>query len=157
MSFQRLTWIVPVALAALPATALAQETKAKYADIGGWTVEVYKVDGDYMRCGAVAPASVGSRTSFEKSREGWTLVVPTQAKADPVKGAIAVDGKSFSGDFYPMADGRAGMFLKPDQLKSVQGGKAMTIKIGVEQTLIPLDGVGAVFAKITECDKKNSR
>ncbi len=157
MSLRTLTWIIPLALAALPATALAQETTAKYAEIGGWTVEIHKSDGDYMRCGAVAPAGVGSQTSFEKSREGWTLVVPTQAKGDPAKGSVAIDGKSFSGDFYPMADGRAGLFLKPDQLKSIQAGKALTIKIGAEQTLVPLDGMGAVFAKITECDKKNSR
>jgi len=159
MSFHNVKWIVSaVVIAALPVAALAQETKAKkYADVSGWTVESYAVDGQYMRCGAVVPASVGSKVSFEKSSEGWTLLVPTKAKGDTVKGAVDIDGKSFSGEFNLMDDNRVGLFLKPAQLKSVQGGKAMIVKIGAEQTPVPLTGIGAVISKITECDKKNSQ
>jgi hypothetical protein len=144
-----------VALVALPVLASAQQSSSKkYADINGWAVLAYSQDGSYMRCGAIAPGSSGSPISFEKSREGFTLLVPTQAKGDPVRGVVAIDGKTFSGPFYPMDDGRVGMFLKRKQLKTIQGGKSMTVKIGAEETAVSLEGVATALRKVSECDDK---
>ncbi|MDF2119720.1 hypothetical protein PY365_29585 [Roseiarcaceae bacterium H3SJ34-1] len=143
------------ALTALPAGASAQQLVAKkYADVGGWTIESYKVDGRYMRCGAVAPAMPARRTSFEKSREGWTVVLPTKAKGDSVQGSVAIDGRTFRGPFYRMDDDRVGLFLKQGQLRLLRASMAMSIRIGGEQTRVSLAGAASALGKLSECDKK---
>jgi hypothetical protein len=144
-----------LALTALPIGASAQQLVAKtYADVSGWTIQSYKVDGRHMRCGALVPGNTGTKTSFEKSSEGWTVLVPTNAKGDSVQGSVDIDGKTFRGAFSRMDDDRVGLFLKQGQLKMLRAGKSMSVRIGAEQTQVSLAGVAPVFSKLAECDKK---
>lgn len=149
-----------LALAALPTGASAQQLVAKtYADVGGWMVESYKVDGRHMRCGAIAPGNAETKTSFEKSSEGWTVLVPTMAQGDALQGSVEIDGKTFRaktfrGKFFRMDDDRVGLFLKPGHLKMLRVGKSMSVSIGAEQTRISLVGAAPALSKISECDKK---
>jgi hypothetical protein len=147
--------LLAFAVLALPAGAVAQPaTTAKtYAEVSGWTVKSYSVAGTHMRCGAVAPGEPGALTSLEKSREGWTLVVRTAAKGDSLKGVVDVDGKRFGGDFFRMDDNRVGLFLKAVQLKSIESGKAMTVRISGESTKVPLAGIAPVIASVAQCDR----
>jgi hypothetical protein len=144
-----------LALTTLPISASAQQLVAKtYADVGGWTVESYKVHGRHMRCGAIVPGNAGTKTSFEKSSEGWTVLVPTEAKGDSLQGTVGVDGKTFSGKFFRMDDNRVGLFLKQGQLRMLRAGKAMSVRIGAEQTQLSLVGAASTLSKLAECDKK---
>ena len=143
-------------LVALPVCASAQPASSKkYADVNGWAVLSYSHAGSHMRCGAVAPGDSGSLTSFEKSREGWTVLVRTTVTGDSVQGTIEIDGRTFGGPFYRMEDDRVGLFLKDAQLKKTRSGKFMTVTIGVEKTQVSLSGVNGVFRKVAECDKKS--
>jgi hypothetical protein len=149
-----------LALTALPIGAAAQQLVAKtYADFGGWTIESYKSDGRHMRCGGIAPGNAGAKTSFEKSSEGWTVLVPTKAEGDSVEGSVGVDGKTFRsktfrGKFHRMDDDRVGLFLKQGQLRMLRAGTAMSVRIGAEQTQVSLAGVASMLRKLAECDKK---
>jgi hypothetical protein len=73
-----------LAVITLPISASAQSTTAKKygADVAGWTIEAYSTDGQHMRCGAIVPSATAiAKVSFEKSSEGWTVVVPTKRRA----------------------------------------------------------------------------
>jgi len=142
-----------LALAVPPVHASAQQLVAKtYADAGGWRIESYRIGRQHMRCGAIAPA--GTMTIFEKSREGWTVVVPTQAKGDTLQGLIDIDGRRFRGPFHRMDDDRVGFFLKLPQLRPLRAGKAMNVRIDGEQTSVPLAGSASVFHALAACDEK---
>jgi hypothetical protein len=142
-----------VTLAALPIGASAQDLVAKpYADERGWKIEAYQIGGRHMRCGAIAPT--GGKTIFEKSREGWTVVVPTQAKGDTLQGVVGIDGRTFRGPFHRMDDDRVGFFLRPAQLTRIRAGKTMHVRIEAEQTTVPIEGTASVFRKLSECNEK---
>lgn len=147
--------LLGLALASLPAGVSAQQIVAKrFADVSGWTVQSYGISGSHMRCGAVAPGAPGSFSSFEKSSEGWTLVVRTKAKGDSVKGTVDIDGRSAPGEFVRMDDDRVGLFLKAAQIDRIRAGKQLTVAIAAEQTAVPLAGIAAVLRKVAECDDK---
>lgn len=134
----------------LTSTASAQTWKAKkIADIGGWTVNANSADDLFMNCEAMAPG--GSPASLSKSSEGWVLKASSKAKADKVKGALDVDGKAISVTFDKFDEGKYGVFLKAPQLKALQGGKALIVKIGGEETKIAIDGLSAVTRKLAQC------
>jgi len=68
--------LAALALTAHPFHASAQQAVAKkYADVGGWTIESYKIDSQHMNCGAVPPGAPPSQSAFEISREGWVVVL----------------------------------------------------------------------------------
>lgn len=128
--------------------------ETKVAEVSGWTVSAVSVDGQYVRCAAAAPAALNLAAAFEKSSEGWTLLVPSGVSGDEVKGRVEVDGKGSKAVFYRMDDERMGTFLKDGQLKSIRSGKLLLATIGPEQTRLPLDGVPAVLIALAACDKK---
>ncbi|BBU60071.1 hypothetical protein MSC49_00060 [Methylosinus sp. C49] len=137
---------------ALPSCASAQETKAKkYAETNGWTIQSFSQDGGYLRCGATAS---GATYSFQKSSEGFTLLVASSTKGDEAKGVVKVGDKSFGGAFYRMDDNRLGSFLKPPQLEAIKRAKSLSVTIGAERTQISLDGAPAALRKLAECDAK---
>ncbi|ABD04765.1 hypothetical protein RPB_0053 [Rhodopseudomonas palustris HaA2] len=143
------------AVAASPCAASAQDAKAKkYAEVGGWTVESYSMDGQYMRCGAIVPGAV--KIAFEKSAEGWTVVVPTTLKTipDEIKGSVELDGKAAKASFYGGDAGRVMTFLKDPQIKALRTAKSFVVKAGQETTPVPLAGIDAALRKAAECDGK---
>ena len=129
--------------------------ETKVAEVSGWTVSAVSVDGQYVRCAAAAPAAKGLAAAFEKSSEGWTLLVPSTAAGDEVKGRVEVDGKGAKAVFYRMDDDRVGTFLRDGQLKALRSGKTLSVVIGPEQMKLPLDGVPAVLTALAACDKKS--
>ncbi|MBI5131164.1 MAG: hypothetical protein HZA66_17115 [Rhodopseudomonas palustris] len=146
--------IFGLAVAGSPPNASAQQfTTKKYAEAGGWTIQVHAADGQFMRCGAVVP---GGKVSFEISSEGWTLSLPTAkpAPADEVKGALEIDGKSVKAAYLGGDEGRLMTFLKPAQLKQIRAAKTLTATAGQEQTPGPLAGIDAALRKAGECNDK---
>jgi hypothetical protein len=81
-----------LALTAHPFHASAQQVVPKrYADVGGWTIESYKVDSQHMRCGAISPGAPPSQSAFEISREGWVVVLAPATKdkdSDELKASV---------------------------------------------------------------------
>ena len=144
--------IVP-APQATPASDPALVEK-KVAEVSGWTVNAVTVDGQYVRCAATPPAAVDIAAALEKSTEGWTLLIPSAAPGDEVKGRIEVDGKAAKSTFYRMDDERLGTFLKDGQIKAMRTAKVLTVVIGPEQTKLPLEGISAVLTALAACDKK---
>jgi hypothetical protein len=147
-----------LALTALPLHASAQQVvPQKYADVGGWTIESYKADGQHMRCGAVPPGAPPSQSAFEISREGWVVVLAPATRdknSDELKGAIDIDGRSTRGVFHRRDDGRIMTFLKAPQIKKLRSAKSITVTAGTAKTSIPLAGAGAALRKTFECDNK---
>lgn len=145
-----------VAAAVLPASAASADDMKmkKFGDANGWTVNAASSDGVFMNCEALAP---GRQASLSKSSEGWVLKAATRSKADEVKGSFDIDGKATKADFGPFDGGLYGTFLKPAQVKALQGGKALTVKIGADETKVAIEGLTAVTRKVDECVKKNSR
>jgi hypothetical protein len=146
-----------LAVITLPISASAQSTTAKKyaANVAGWTIEAYSTDGQHVRCGAIVPgATATAKVSFEKSSEGWTVVVPTQATGDEMKGALEIDSQSARGSFYRRDDGRIMTFLKEPQIKRLRAAKLMTVTVGTEKTAIPLAGIAAALRKTNECNDK---
>ena len=152
----------PALLHALCASALvigpaasAQTWKAKkFGDANGWIINSMSVEGQFMNCEALAPAAPAA---LSKSREGWVLKAPSTSKGDEVKGAFEVDGKSVKATFNRFDDGKYGVFLKPAQLKTLQAGKALSVKIGADETKLSIEGLSAVTRKVDACLKKNSQ
>jgi hypothetical protein len=136
---------------AVPLGAAAQSSTAEtVAEIGGWTIAAVSVDGAHLRC--TARPSATPQLSLEKSSEGWTVVVPSAATGDEVKGAVDVDGKSFAGVFYLMDDGRVGLFLDAGRVKRIGAGRRLAVTIAGVTTAVSLDGVGAVLKRTAACD-----
>lgn len=149
----RLAIVAGAALAA--SAALADDTTIKkFGEANGWTVNAASSDGVFMNCEAMAP---GAPASLSKSSEGWVLKAATKSKADEVKGSFEIDGKSTKADFGPFDGGLYGTFLKPAQVKALQGGKALSVKIGADETKVAIAGLTAVTKKVDECVKKNSQ
>lgn len=136
----------------LSAPASADTWKAKkFGDANGWTVNSMSVDGQFMNCEALAP---GAPASLSKSSEGWVLKAPGQSKGDEVKGSFDVDGKSVKATFNRFDDGKFGVFLKSAQLKTLQSGKSLAVKIGADETKLSIEGLSAVVSKVQQCEKK---
>lgn len=142
--------------AALAASAASADdvTVKKFGDANGWTVNAASSDGVFMNCEAMAP---GAQASLSKSREGWVLKAATKSKGDEVKGSFDIDGKSTKATFGPFDGGLYGVFLKPAQVKALQAGKALSVKIGADETKLSIEGLAVVTRKIDECLKKNSQ
>lgn len=135
--------------------ASAEEMKAKkFGEANSWAVNAMSADGAFMNCEAMAP---GAQASLSKSSEGWVLKAATKSKADAVKGSFDIDGKSTKAEFGPFDGGLYGTFLKPAQVKALQAGKALTVKIGADETKVAIEGLTAVTRKVDECVKKNSQ
>lgn len=128
--------------------------ETKFSEVSGWTITAVSVDGQYVRCAALPPATAHIDASFEKSSEGWVLLVPSEARGDEVKGRIEIDGKAAKATFYRLDDDRVGAFLKEGQLKALRTGKLLAVTIGPEQTKVPLEGVPPVLTALAACDKK---
>jgi hypothetical protein len=149
--------LLGLAMMTLPTSASAQTTTAKKygGDVSGWTIEAYSTDGQYVRCGAIVPgATATAKVSFEKSSEGWTVVVPIKATGDEMKGVLEIDAQSARGSFYRRDDGRIMTFLKEPQIKRLRDAKSMTVTVGTEKTAIPLAGIDAALRKTNECNDK---
>ena len=129
--------------------------ETKFAEVSGWTVVAVSIDGQYLRCAAAPPAALGLAAALEKSSEGWTLLVPSTASGEEVKGRVEVDGKGAKAVFYRLDDARMGTFLRDGQLKALRTGKTLTAIIGPEQVKLPLEGVPAVLTALGACDKKS--
>lgn len=141
---------------ALSSVASAQTFKAKkFGEASGWTINANTADGQYMNCGAVAPGT--TYAALESSTEGWTLTFASKAKGEKAKGSLDIDGKATNVTFDKFDEGKYGVFLKPAQFKTLQAGKALTVKTGVEEIKLPIDGLTAVTKKVGECVKKNSQ
>lgn len=137
-----------------PAARADDMTMKKFGEANGWTVNAASADGMFMNCEAMAP---GAPASLSKSSEGWVLKAATKSKGDEVKGSFEIDGKSTKADFGPFDGGLYGTFLKPAQVKALQAGKALSVKIGADETKVSIDGLTAVTRKVDECVKKNSQ
>lgn len=156
MNRQTLSLVLLAGALAAAGAAPAQTFKArKFGEASGWTVNANLADGQYMNCGAVAPGAVYA--AFEKSAEGWTLTFASKAKGDKAKGSLDIDGKATNVSFDQFEPGKYGLFLKPAQLKSLQAGKALTVKTSADEIKLPIDGLSAVTRKVEECVKKNSQ
>lgn len=146
--------ILAGAVVAASAASADGTTIKKFGDANGWTVNAASSDGVFMNCEAMAPAS---SASLSRSREGWVLKAATKSKGDEVKGSFDIDGKSTKATFGPFDGGLYGVFLKPAQVKALQAGKALSVKIGADETRLSIEGLAAVTRKIDECLKKNSQ
>lgn len=137
----------------LASGAYAQTWKAKkVGDANGWTVNANSADDMFMNCEAMAPG--GSPVSLSKSSEGWVVKAASKAKAEKVKGVLDVDGKAINVTFDRFDEGKYGVFLKAPQLKALQGGKALIVKIGAEETKVAIDGLAAVTRRLGQCMDK---
>lgn len=154
------TLLPGLALTLLPIGAQAQELTARtvaetVAEMGGWSIRSYAIDGQHMRCGAVATGHPSSQAAIEVSSEGWTVVVPATAKDQEMQGTVAIDGQAARRPFYAGEDGHMISFLTDAQLKRLRAGRSTTVTVGTDTIVVPLLGMGAVLDKTAECNDKS--
>ena len=161
---QKVLWFGPVLGALLAATAAqAQPTVQNplpviktYGAVGGWTIMAATVEGQHMACSAAPPGEAGTRAAFESTSEGLTVLVATATKGaegDESKGSYDIDGKVTRVPFYRRENDRIMGFLKEPHAKQLAAGKAktMTVTVGSEKTVLPLEGVAAALSKANRC------
>ncbi|MCB1535543.1 MAG: hypothetical protein KDJ44_12655 [Rhodoblastus sp.] len=139
------------ALVIASAAAAATWKAKKFGDANGWTVNSMSVEGQFMNCEALAPAAPAA---LSRSSEGWVLKAPSTSKGDEVKGAFEVDGKAVKATFNRFDDGKYGVFLKSAQLKMLQAGKVLSVKIGADETKLSIERLTAVVRKVQQCEDK---
>lgn len=135
-------------LASLPATAQVEDI-ADYGSARGWDVLSLSVEGSFMRCGGV---SNDFPFTLELSVEGWVLTIdgPLDNPVE-VPAIVDVDRASFEGTFYPLDNGRYGMFLDAGLVDSIRAGSRLAVEVNGQSTPASLTGSTAAMAKIEEC------
>jgi subtilisin family serine protease len=147
-------WLKAIALvlsAGITGTGAAQadEDYADYGTTRGWSILAISNDGGFTRCAGVSDSFP---FTLELSAEGWMLTIDGPLDNPPEVPAIAdVDRYSFEGTFYPLANGRYGMFMEDGMVEAMQAGDRLLVSFGGEITEASLAGSTAAMLKIGEC------
>jgi hypothetical protein len=147
-------WLKAIALALSAgitgaAAAQADEDYADYGATRGWSILAISNDGSFTRCGGVSDSFP---FTLELSAEGWVLTVDGPLDSPPEVPAYAdVDRYSFEGTFYPMSNGRYGMFMEEGMVEAMRAGDRLLVTLDGQTTEASLAGSTAAMLKIEEC------